>query len=1150
MRAVLVRRILFHHIQRIPIHFAVVDVVVRGEIQIHQQRGAGLQAFRLEVDAHVADGALPYALVGIIVGGISLAARLGVLVHDCAVLILHGEAGSRTVADERILHLGDGAVASHGVALGIVGGIAVHVGIRQIRIAAEGIGGLIARILHQIGVRIERAVLQSSVQIGRTILLFVFVFQRGADIIHGRLAPAAPVTQDGDGVLNACGAVRALAFLDEQEAFHIVAVVVQFLRDGEADLGGNGDGFLGLDDRAGLVGHGQADVRVTGAQAVGITVEALGNVLVDDRLILDDLVKQRLRILMIEHAVVVEVVLDVLVRLVRLAVDEPLDLTILDRRGPGIKEFHAAVGKHVLREELAVERDAHGLVRQVVHREGDLILARAVRIVAQLGLDLAVRHAGCSGGNLRLLTGGQNFLHLDIGAGVHRRLHVGKACALLEYGIVVAAVFLHQRFRGGHQQALDQAAGIEILGLNALFSEVLREHRHKAGNLRRSHGGAGHALIVLAADHRTVGRPDVPARRGDLGLEAQIAGNAPAGEVAHGLVFALACAFAQLGLRLDGDLTGVIGHAVGLARRCAGLDLLTVRLRDGNRGSGVFIAGQVHAERARLVVDNDRCDRAVGNRSVGLFKEGAAAARADGDLALEQIGNRRKAGFLFARLIGDENELMRTDKGLDRRVAVIARALGEENALAVELHRHADDTVVIHGGNGKGVGIGTGGTAGVQVRTFAIQIAVGRHIRPGAVVAGGDGDDRILFAQVVKDRRIGLIGIRGEARNGRTERQVDGVSAEHNGVLDGDHVVGIVSAAALAEHLHDDQLRVGRRALRQNGLERLVIAAAVFDIAVARRNTGNVRAVLALLVVIMGNVQIAVNIVDGKRNLGVEINTVRAGNEAGCVQPAPGGGDFGLFQQVDVLAGLLDGVLERVRIEQLVVGVKAGIDDRDLAARTGVVGRPCAGRTDHVGRHDLSGLVRGNGSAGLVTHLDHNVFHAGNFLDLLDLGGRNVGGNDVGCQGHVPDHVQLTAAQHLAGDTLFHALLLCLERIAVLHGAAVLANGLYRILVQRGSVGQDDRNADVALRQELRRIDLNVHAALFARHGDGRAVIYLAPFDAVVCALLGIIRRVARYGQRKNHDHTQHHRKQTFPCVLHVLSPLFGFFLCSPRPSA
>ena len=137
----------------------------------------------------------------------------------------------------------------------------------------------------------------------------------------------------------------------------------------------------------------------------------------------------------------------------------------------------------------------------------------------------------------------------------------------------------------------------------------------------------------------------------------------------------------------------------------------------------------------------------------------------------------------------------------------------------------------------------------------------GGHTHNGAALCDG-------FQNGLKHRR-GVVGITGAAA---AQGQVHRVGTQQNGIFNGNNVVGIISAAGLAEHLHDKNLGIRGNALRQNGLQSIGIrAVTVGNVAVSGSDSGDVGAMVTLGIVVVGNVQIPVDVVKAKGNLGVYV---------------------------------------------------------------------------------------------------------------------------------------------------------------------------------------------------------------------------------------------------------------------------------------
>ena len=175
----------------------------------------------------------------------------------------------------------------------------------------------------------------------------------------------------------------------------------------------------------------------------------------------------------------------------------------------------------------------------------------------------------------------------------------------------------------------------------------------------------------------------------------------------------------------------------------------------------------------------------------------------------------------------------------------------------------------------------------------------------------------------------------------------------------------------------------------------------------------------------MGHVQVLVDVVVAEGQLGVDVSL--AGD--GSVQLVSDSGDLVGIQQIQrgnvllvgnasLLSQLSQGVLESLGVQGLMVGVGAGVDDGDPGAGTGVAGSPgsggadLSGRGSHVGIVDLVSLD----DVGLVAGLDQDLADALDSLDGSDLAVLDVGGDHVGSQGQVPDHIQLAADGLLDGS--------------------------------------------------------------------------------------------------------------------------------------
>ena len=430
--------------------------------------------------------------------------------------------------------------------------------------------------------------------------------------------------------------------------------------------------------------------------------------------------------------------------------------------------------------------------------------------------------------------------------------------------------------------------------------------------------------------------------------------------------------------------------------------------------------------------------------------EGDVAAVADGDLAVQHVLDSRKIRSRTGGVYIDEFVLARDG---DHGLVGMPGSLGVEDLMAVEFDVVAGHAVIVHGGNRQRVGIGAGGTVCRPAYALGIGIAIGGILKPASGVARGHRNDGAALDDVLQNRLKGCIGITGETGVAAAERQVHGVCAENNGILNGYHVVGIIGAAALAEDLHGEHLCIRCDALRQNvcAVQRADIGAVtVRNIAVARRDTGDMGAMVALGIVVMGDIQIVVSIVVAEGDLRVDIQIRSAQCLIGLnrslvdVQLLQFGSDVRHIHRGD--AAVLHRVGVGIGIQRGMVYVRAGIDDGDLAAGAGVARGPGGSGADHLagGRHVRIGCFGLVDHTGFILGLDENLLDACDLLNLFDLAVFYIGRDDVGSQSQVPDNVQRFAAQRLFGDDASQFLLLALQLLTVFHSTAVRVGNILR----------------------------------------------------------------------------------------------------------
>ena len=399
-----------------------------------------------------------------------------------------------------------------------------------------------------------------------------------------------------------------------------------------------------------------------------------------------------------------------------------------------------------------------------------------------------------------------------------------------------------------------------------------------------------------------------------------------------------------------------------------------------------------------------------------------------------------------------------------------------------------------------------------------------------AGVTGGHGNDHTAVDNGLQDGLVLGVGLAGIAGVAAAQRQVGGIAAQDHGVLDGCHVIGIVSAAALTEDLHGVHLGIRGNTLGQGGIQSgSEGTVGLLNVAVAGGNTGDVGAVVTLGVVVVGDVQTGVNVVEAEGDLGADIQIL-------SLQIALLLEGVELLQLVSVIcsgdggdAQALDSVAVGSAVEGGVIGVSAGIDDGHLGACAGVTVSPGNAGADHGrgGSHVGVGGLRLLDHARLILRLDQDGINTLDLLDLLDLAILNVGGDDVGGQGQIPNHIQRLAVQGLLGDGLGHLILLGFQLVAILHRlfAARGDVGRGKALVQGGGVAQHDGDAD-HVRVGILLLGFFLNSRVFL---DGQLdVVHLFPGDTVVLALgrngaaahgLGGGHKTQRQYEGKHHGH-------------------------------
>ena len=293
---------------------------------------------------------------------------------------------------------------------------------------------------------------------------------------------------------------------------------------------------------------------------------------------------------------------------------------------------------------------------------------------------------------------------------------------------------------------------------------------------------------------------------------------------------------------------------------------------------------------------------------------------------------------------------------------------------------------------------------------------------------------------------------------------------------------------------------------------------------------------VALLVVGVGDIQIVIHVVEAVGDLGVDVQLIGgdAGHLLGGVQLLQNG-----IRQISSGhqrgAAVLHGIGEGIGIQRGMVGVSTGIDDGHLGAGAGITVRPSHMGANHAaggGHVGIGGLIVLH-HAGLVAGLNEHSLDAGDLFDLFDLAVFHIGGDDVGRQSQVPDHVQSLTAQSLSGDGLSHLLLLGLQLLAVLHGRRIGSDILAGVtLRQRGGIFQNDGDTDYVGVCIFRSVLRHLLGVVLVQTQIGGTVVDLFPGEAVAGAAG---RRLGGGPGGRDQTQAQNQSQQHGQCPLHGL---------------
>ena len=537
---------------------------------------------------------------------------------------------------------------------------------------------------------------------------------------------------------------------------------------------------------------------------------------------------------------------------------------------------------------------------------------------------------------------------------------------------------------------------------------MLQHQSGDTGNLRSGHGSTGHQTVLAIVQ----GGVNAAADAGDIGLQRQVGSNTPGGEAGH---LASGCV---------GDLDQLVGDGQGLDSGVSHL----LAVFQGNQGDAdvgvILVVQQVHAEAvdvAGCVVPDDCADGAGGLGVVSLLTECQGAALDDSDLALDQA-----VALFIIEVLGSAQAVDDDVLGLHacQEVVhqVVALVIGSGIVVA-DLGAVSQSEVmhgqlcVVSGCDGGGICEDAGGADGGVVGVLSTVQVSAPHVHVGAdvLVTGGDGSDDVLRVQTLVDHvDLGVLG--GETCSG-TQRQVDNVSAQGHGVLNGcDDIVG-VSTAGSAEDLQNQNLCVGSHTGDGSALGDICSG-----------DTGNMSTVVALVVLAVVCGQIVIAVVEGIGNLlaAVQLGCSQLGLACNSVQVA--------HDLCDVLSS--HGCALGSSGEAGMIQIQAGVDDGDLHALAGVTQLvPHISDAGEAGSGRSVGVCNGLGGGDcIVNGHDVNALDVFELSDLLKILELSLDGEGVGQVSELITDIQLTALENGLLD-LIDDLVLDIDQILLLGGS-------------------------------------------------------------------------------------------------------------------
>ena len=553
-----------------------------------------------------------------------------------------------------------------------------------------------------------------------------------------------------------------------------------------------------------------------------------------------------------------------------------------------------------------------------------------------------------------------------------------------------AGVSADDGISGGHQQSVCHGTqGTVALTLAAVaFLQVLHDQSGHTGNLGSGHGGTGHQAVTAAV----VAGVDITADTGQVRLQAQVGGNAPGGEDAH------------LAALSRGTLTGLGGDDQSLV--LSGSHLLAVLQGDqtgGDGGIGDAVVRDLHTEVVdilRDVVPDQNGDGASGLGVADLGAEAQLAAADHSDLAFDQAVALGIIVIILVAQAVDDVVLQLFTSHVDQCVVVLI-GVGVEDLGTGSGQVGSHDHGVLSGSDGGSIDVSTGLADGSVVGVLGtVQIGAPHVVvGAGAFVTCRDGSDDILLSQTGIDQ-VDLSVAGGEACS-RAQGQVDNVTAQGHGVFQSSHDVIGVSTTGSAEDLQDDQLCLGSHTNDGSAFQ-----------LVGSSDTGNVGAVVALVVSAVVSSQAVVHIVESEGDLTAAVQGFGSDGAALCVSVQI------LQDGINVVGGqgiLGQGGLSRKRG---VIQIQTGIDDSDLHAFA-VVAQilPDLCNAGHIAGSCSVGVGgAGFGDAGVVDGHQVDALDAVHHSDLTEVTELSGDGEGVGQVGELVANFQLHAFQDVLLD--------------------------------------------------------------------------------------------------------------------------------------